>query len=98
MSDINVGMKIFTVRELDRTPGKVLDAAVRDGVARVRRRDGRSFAIRPEEPGVEKRPDWKQFVREHHAWRKKLNPKPLAWTKEQVEELNRMIAGDGRIL
>ena len=41
-------MKTFTVRELDREPGAVLDAADRDGAVRVRRRDGRVYSLQPE--------------------------------------------------
>ena len=40
-------MKTFTVRELDREPAAVLDAADRDGVVRVRRRDGRIYSVQP---------------------------------------------------
>ena len=40
-------MKIFTVRQLDREPAAVLDAADRDGVVRVRRRDGRVYSVQP---------------------------------------------------
>jgi hypothetical protein len=41
-------MKIFTVRDLDRVPSAVLDAADRDGAVRIKRRDGRTYSIRPE--------------------------------------------------
>lgn len=41
-------MKIFTVRDLDREPGAVLDVADRDGAVRIKRRDGRTYSIRPE--------------------------------------------------
>ncbi len=41
-------MKTFTLRELDRVPNAVLDASDRDGVAKVRRRDGRTYTIRPD--------------------------------------------------
>ena len=41
-------MKTFTVRQLDREPGTVLDAADREGVVRIRRRDGRIYSLQPE--------------------------------------------------
>ena len=91
-------MKTFTVRDLDRSPGKVLAAAERDGEARVRRRDGGVFAVKPVTPAAKSAPDWKAFVRHRRAWLKKTFPEPVAWTKEQVDEINRAIAGDGPLL
>ena len=44
-------MKTFTVRELDRVPNVVLDASDRDGAAKVRRRNGRTYTIRPDAGG-----------------------------------------------
>lgn len=41
-------MKVFTVRDLDREPSTVLDAADRGGVVRVKRRDGRTYSVCPE--------------------------------------------------
>ncbi len=41
-------MKTFTVRELDRIPNAVLDASDRDGAAKIRRRNGRTYTIRPD--------------------------------------------------
>jgi hypothetical protein len=46
MSDMTI--KTFTVRELDRSPAVVLDAAEAEGVVLVRRRDGRTYRIQPE--------------------------------------------------
>ncbi|PYK02151.1 MAG: hypothetical protein DME23_02420 [Verrucomicrobia bacterium] len=40
-------MKTFTVRELDREPAAVLDAADKDGVVRIKRRDGRLYSLQP---------------------------------------------------
>ena len=40
-------MKTFTVRELDREPAAVLDAADKEGVVRVKRRDGRIYSVQP---------------------------------------------------
>ena len=45
-------MKTFTVRDLDREPSAVLDAADRYGAVRVKRRDGRTYSVRPEAPAA----------------------------------------------
>lgn len=91
-------MKIFTVRDLNRSSAKVLATAERDGEARIRKRNGGMFALTPIAPAAKAAPDWKGFVRERRAWLKKHFPEPSAWTKEQVEELHRAIASDGRLL
>ena len=41
-------MKSFTVRELDREPAAVLDTCDREGAVRIRRRNGRTYTIRPD--------------------------------------------------
>ncbi|HEX5399874.1 MAG TPA: hypothetical protein VFY06_12595 [Verrucomicrobiae bacterium] len=41
-------MKTFTVRELDRQPAVVLDAANVDGIVRIKERNGRSYLLQPE--------------------------------------------------
>ncbi len=45
-------MKTFTVRELDREPAAVLDAADREGAVRVKRRDGRLYSVQPVASGA----------------------------------------------
>lgn len=47
-ADIMSDMKTFTVRDLDRIPGVVLEASRIDGRARVRERGGQSYLITPE--------------------------------------------------
>jgi hypothetical protein len=47
-ADMMSDMKTFTVRELDRSPGKVLAASRADGRARIRERGGRTYIIAPE--------------------------------------------------
>lgn len=42
-------VKTFTVRELDRVPNEVLDASDLDGAAKIRRRNGRTYTIRPDQ-------------------------------------------------
>lgn len=41
-------MKTYTVRDLDREPGAVLDACDAEGAVLIRRRDGRTYSLRPE--------------------------------------------------
>ena len=41
-------MKTFTVRELDREPSVVLDAADKEGVVQIKRRDGRVYSLQPQ--------------------------------------------------
>ena len=41
-------MKTFTVRDLDRSTGAVLEAARADGRARIRERGGQTYLIIPE--------------------------------------------------
>jgi len=43
-------MKTFTVRDLDRSPGEVLEASRIDGKARIRERGGQTYLITPEAP------------------------------------------------
>lgn len=47
-ADILSDMKTFTVRELDREPSAVLNAADKDGIVRIKRRNGRSYSLQPE--------------------------------------------------
>ena len=43
-------MKTFTVRDLDRSPGVVLEASRADGCVRIRERGGKTYLITPEAP------------------------------------------------
>jgi len=47
-ADMMSDMKTFTVRELDRSPGTVLEASKKDGRARIRERSGQTYIIIPE--------------------------------------------------
>ncbi len=81
-------MKIFTVRELDRNPSVVLDTCDRDGEARIRRRDGRSYRLLPDaEPKrcITSLPDFA-------ARRRKLFPRAL--TAQQVKLVDRALRGE----
>lgn len=47
-ADILSDMKTYTVRDLDREPGAVLDACDAEGSVLIRRRDGRTYSLRQE--------------------------------------------------
>jgi len=79
-------MKTFTVRELDRAPAAVLDAADREGVVRVKRRDGRVYSVQPEaRQCVTELPDFRARL-------KKIFPRPIP--AKQVAAVDRLIAGE----
>jgi hypothetical protein len=93
-SDILSDMRTFTVRELDRQPAVVLDTCDREGAARIRRRDGRSYILRPDKPmpskaTAEARRRW---LDEHFAWLERTFPKPIS--SAQTALVDRLIAGE----
>src|SRR5438552_10481651 len=67
-------MKIFTVRDLDREPSAVLDAADRDGAVRIKRRDGRVYSVQPVAAGSAKITALPDFA----ARRRQYFPNPSA--------------------
>jgi hypothetical protein len=91
MSDILSDMKTFTVRELDRKPGAVLDTCEREGAVRIRRRDGRSYRMVPE-ASLDRMHLPADFVEQHCARIAKIFPKPIS--PEQVALVDRLIAGE----
>ncbi len=80
-------MKTFTVRQLDREPATVLDACDREGLVRIKRRDGRAYTVRPEnsEKRVTAIPDFA-------ARRKAIFPKTIPVA--QVRLVDKLIAGE----
>lgn len=90
-------MKTFTVRDLDRSPAKVLAAADRDGIARVRSRTGRTYAVKPETTAAPK-PDWAAFAQERRMWLKKHFPNGPIMTREQAADFDRLISDDRPVL
>ncbi len=86
-ADIMSDMKTFTVRELDRKPATVLDAADKEGVVRVKRRDGRLYSVRSETIAkkIASLPDFRARL-------KKIFPKPIP--ASQVVVVDRLIAGE----
>jgi hypothetical protein len=93
-------MKTFTVRELDRQPGVVLDACDREGVVRIRRRTGQCYTIRPDarKPSKALGEARRRWLDDHFAWLERTLPKPQKIADAQLQELNRLIASDGRLL
>jgi hypothetical protein len=80
-------MKTFTVRELDREPSTVLDAADKDGIVRIKRRDGRVYSVRPEAK-IKKMTALPDF----RARLKKIFPEPIP--ASQAAMVDRLIAGE----
>lgn len=86
-ADIMSDMKTFTVRQLDREPGAVLDAADAEGAVRVKRRDGRSYSIQPESRSarIKELPDFLARI-------KRIFPNPVS--KSQAQAFDKLIAGE----
>ena len=86
-ADILSDMKTFTVRDLDRKPGAVLDASEQEGAVRIRRRDGRTYTLQPEQPHgrIRSLPDFR-------ARMKAAGMKPLSRTATRL--LDKLIAGE----
>ena len=81
-------MKTFTIRDLDREPSTVLDAADRDGAVRVKRRDGRTYSVRPEgnaSATIISVPDFAMR-------RKSIFRKPIP--ASQIRRVDKLIAGE----
>lgn len=84
-------MKTFTARDLNRSPAKVLAAADRDGIARVRSRNGRTYSVKPER-STAARVDWDDFVQRRRAAIARLNMPRISRAEAAV--LDRVIAGE----
>ncbi len=87
-------MKTFTVRDLDRQPAIVLDACDKEGAVRIRRHNGHTYTLRPDEPrsskaSAEARRRW---LDEHFAWLERTFPEPIS--TEQTALVDRLIAGE----
>lgn len=84
-------MKTFTARDLNRSPAKVLAAADRDGVARVRSRNGRTYSVKPDVSGAAK-VDWQGFVQSRRAAVDRLGMPRIS--RREAAVLDRLIAGE----
>ncbi|MDO8543698.1 MAG: hypothetical protein Q7S40_24925 [Opitutaceae bacterium] len=87
-ADMMSDMKTFTVRDLDRRPGEVLEACDAHGEARIRRRDGRTYLLKPEEGAVSTMASLPSFA----ARRQKLFRKPLS--RVFARKLDEALAGE----
>lgn len=87
-ADILSDMKTFTVRELDREPAAVLDAADREGVVRIKRRDGRAYSVSPLMAASARIISLPDFA----ARRKAIFAKPVP--ASQVRLADKLIAGE----
>jgi hypothetical protein len=81
-------MKTFTVRDLDRHPSAVLEACDAHGEARIRRRDGRTYLIKPDAPARASIVSLPDFA----ARRKRLFGHPLP--KAFVRKFDQALAGE----
>ena len=86
--DIMSDMKTFTVRDLDRQPARVLNACDVEGAVKVKRRDGRSYIVRPDRSGdrIRNLPDF--------AVRKKAIWGNFKLTKKQAVLFDKLLASD----
>ena len=87
-ADMMSDMKTFTVRDLDRRPGHVLEACDAFGAARIRCRDGRVYVIKAEEPIRAVITSLPKFS----ARRRRLFEKPLS--RSFLRKLDQAIAGE----
>lgn len=86
-ADILSDMKTYTVRELDREPAAVLDACDAEGVIRIRRRDGRTYSLRPEK-SQDRRAAWPDFA----ARRRSMQMPPIPAT--QAAKVDKLLSGE----
>ena len=87
-ADIMSDMKTFTVRELDRSPGEVLEASRIEGKARIRARGGQTYIIMPEPAPARRITSLPNFA----ARRAALLAKPLS--PEFTRKFDRALAGE----
>lgn len=81
-------MRTFTVRDLDREPSAVLDRVDRDGAVLIKRRNGRTYSIRPEGELSAKITSLPDFA----GRRKAIFNKPIP--AAQTRRVDKLIAGE----
>ncbi len=86
-ADIMSAVKTFTIRELDREPATVLDACDREGAVRIRRRNGRTYTLRPEAG-----PDRITALPDFRARMKQIFPKPIPAAQSRLAD--KLLAGE----
>ena len=83
-------MKTFTVRDLDRQPGVVLEACDLEGEVRIRRRNGRQYRLRVEGEGA--KVPWRKLMATHRARIESIFPEAL--DGRQTKLVDKLIAGE----
>lgn len=86
----------FTVRELNRQPQAVLNAARRNGGVHVQSRTGERFLLKPDPvpvalPQVDARADFHQQLKELHE---RMRADGMGFTAEGWEFFSKMLAGE----
>jgi hypothetical protein len=85
------GSAVFTVRDLNRQPGKVLDAVRKFGSVEIRTRNGETFTIAPKTDQVQSPPKFPDFAARWKNLRELgLVPPPPS----EDDRINRIIAGE----
>ena len=90
-------MKIFSLRDLNRSTAEVIAVADRDGLAVVRGRDGRAYDVRPRATAAQK-PDWAAFLVHRRRRLEALFPEGPIMSRAQAQEFDRLLADDGSLL
>jgi hypothetical protein len=80
-------VKTFTIRDLDREPGAVLDNCDREGAVKIRRRNGRTYTLR-----ADAGPERMTSVPDIRARLAKLFPKPIPAAQSRL--VDKLIAGE----
>ncbi len=84
---------IFTARDLNRQPAKILKACDKFGSVRIQTRDGRAYSLRAESPAtVDPGLSFMERMERHHARMKAAGYVPPA--PSEMERINRIIAGE----
>ncbi len=86
-ADILSDMKTFTVRQLDRETAMVLAAVKKEGIVRIKSRDGQTYRLQPEARSsrITALPDF-------HARIKRIFPKPIP--RAQARLFDKLLAGE----
>ncbi len=91
-------MKSFTVRDLDRTPAKVLAAVDRDGVARIQSRDGRLYVMSREKAKSKKETHWAAFAQHRARQLRTIFPDGPVISANEARSFDDLLASNGTLL
>ncbi len=87
------GVTIFTLRDLNRQPAKVLEAVRKFGIAEVRTRKGEVFTVSPKAASAVRRPS-KRIPDFEGLWKKQRDAGHIVPPTLEDERINRIIAGE----